>query len=413
MHDPAFADLPALDALGGELDAAFARAEAGQQVRGGARRPPWPAWRGARPIVLAVLLALLIATAAAATTLLVLRGSPIPAPDPRDVAPEQTPAPGTARLVDLRAEDPGGGPAWGIRLSRSRTGLVCSTVGQIVDAEFGLIGLDGRFRSIPERIVDSCGEPRRNAASLVGARVFDARRRADVRTVVSGVAGDELRRVTVEEGGGPSRELAIGDDGTFLGVLRGLPEDLQIVVTLSFADGHTESHPFGRARGVVPDPGGGRAWKVQAVEITGDARICVHFEPARALGIPTISPAACGVQRGEMRPLGYFFAIRRITPGTGGVPVDLTGEGNWRNHPPRTAVWGRAGDDVVRLTVVGPGGERRDAPLDYGGSFAVIFGGDVDPRELTVEVELEGGRVATHRGSANLVDRPVPVRRGP
>jgi hypothetical protein len=225
MRDPAFADLPALDALGGDLEAAFARAEAEQRTGRREPRSPWPGWRGARPVVLAVVLALLIATAAAAATLLVLRGSPIPAPDPRDVAPEQTPAPGTARVVDVRAEDPGGGPAWGIRLSRSRTGLLCSTVGQIVGGEFGLTGLDGRFRAIPERVVDSCGERRDNAASLVGARVFAARDDRDVRTIVSGVGGDTLRAVEVEARG-RTRDVPVGEGGTFIAALAGLPEDL-------------------------------------------------------------------------------------------------------------------------------------------------------------------------------------------
>ena len=44
-----------------------------------------------------------------------------------------------------------------------------------------------------EGVSDSCGVVHDGGVSLIGARVFDAAARADVRTVVSGVAGPSLR----------------------------------------------------------------------------------------------------------------------------------------------------------------------------------------------------------------------------
>jgi hypothetical protein len=113
---------------------------------------------------------------------------------PADTTPEQRVAPATSAVTTLRAADPERGqPAWTLRLARSQTGLQCSTVGQVRDGEFGLVGLDGAFRALPEANVDACGEP----GALLGERVFAARRVSTVGTVVSGVAGAGNARDTV------------------------------------------------------------------------------------------------------------------------------------------------------------------------------------------------------------------------
>jgi len=207
-----------------------------------------PVRRPARRVLpLAAALAIVVAASGAAATLTVLRGSPLPAPSEKVAGKQATPVPGTSRIEPMRARDPGGAPPWALRVARSKTGLVCSTVGQVVDGDFGIVGLDRRFRALPDAAVDSCGQLRHNATSLIGARVFDAPRRRDVRTVVNGFAGSELRSVSVEAGGSP-RTLPVGPDGTFVLALRGYPEDIGIRVTLRFADGHVERHVLGRVR---------------------------------------------------------------------------------------------------------------------------------------------------------------------
>ena len=80
-----------------------------------------------------------------------------------DVTPEQRVAPGTSRIEPLRAADPDRDALpWTIRVSRSETGLQCSAIGQLKDETFGLVGLDGEFRALPEGNADACGT--RNAA---------------------------------------------------------------------------------------------------------------------------------------------------------------------------------------------------------------------------------------------------------
>jgi hypothetical protein len=360
--------------------------------------------RSWRPFLLAAAAALLVGGSAAAATLTVLRGSPIPAPDARDLPPEQTPAPGSSTVATLRAADPdSGAPPWTLRLARSTTGLPCSTEGQVVDGDFGLIGLDGRFRVINEGAVDSCGEARQNAASLIGARVFDAARPRDVRTVVSGVAGADLRAVTVE-GGGERQQLPIEAGGVFATALRGYPEDIGVRATLRFADGHRERHAFGASAFVVADPAGGRAWKTSTFAFGGQTQTCVSFQKAREIVNPPVSPATCGRWSDQRHRRGYFFGVRRVY-NRRREARELV-DGSWKGHPPRTAVYGAAGEDVRRVEVIGPKHDVRDVQIAPSRAFLALYGPDVSPASLTVRIVFADGRVETRHGDANLVAPP-------
>ena len=106
-------------------------------------------------------------------------------------------------------------------MSRSRTASCARRSARSWTARLGIVGLDGRFRALPQLGYDTCGQ----APLVVGARVFDAPRRADVRTVVSGVAGTGVTRVVVD-GGGEQRTLELGPEGTFITVFAGYPEDV-------------------------------------------------------------------------------------------------------------------------------------------------------------------------------------------
>ena len=445
MTDRGLSDLPALERLGDDVAAAAHRAAAadgagrrgrrsphvrrqaprrdrpgaqGRQYAGprgrlaarvaqyaARRRDLGRSWRRLSPRVaaLAGLVVLSAAAASASATLLALRGAVIPVP--RATPPEQTPAPGTSRLAGFSVADPRPGePRWTMRLATSRTGLLCSTIGQLVGGEFGIVGLDGRFRRLSPDAADACSIVRAGATSLAGARVFDASRPADVRTVVSGVAGDRLRAVTIDVAG-RTRSVPVHKGGTFLAALAGLPEDLAIVVRLRFAGGRVERHPFGVAPLVLPDPDGGRAWRISSGVVSGDPRACVTLTPARQRRNPPVSPAACGKLAEPRR--GVFFAVRRVTPGSGGRPVSPFGEGAWRDTPPRLIVWGVAGADVASVDVRGPRGAARTGTFFRpNGAFAYMFGPRVRRGQVVVTVRFRDGRTLVRRASTGLLPPP-------
>jgi hypothetical protein len=235
-----------------------------------------------------------------------------------------------------------------------------------------------------------------------------------VRTVVAGVAGGARLRGVVVDAAGRRAAVPVAADGTFLTALRGFPEDLAFRVSLRFADGRERTQPFGVSAFVVSDPAGGRAWKTESFGFgvapgePPNPRSCVAFRPAREVPRPTTSPAACGSLGGGRTRRGVFYAVRRIAPGTGGVPIELDGEGNWGDHPARTAVWGQAGDDVERVEVQGPGVPRREVPMTPSRAFLAVLAPSVDPAGLTVTTTFRDGRVERRRGSANLLDGGRP-----
>ena len=377
-----------------------AEADAGRRV---------PVWRTSpRPLLVAAALPVVMTASAAAATLTVLRGSPLPGPSEEVAGIHATPVPGSSKVEPMRARDPGGGPPWALRVARSKTELVCTTVGQVVEGEFGIVGLDRRFRPLSETAVDGCGQLRRNATSLVGARVFDAPRRSDVRTVVDGFAGAELRSVSITAGSS-ARSVPVGPDGTFVAVLRGYPEDIGIRAVLRFADGHEETHVFGAIPSGSLDPSGLGAWEASDESFAGYPPLCVTVHPVRSRPDAPSSPPACGVwPKGDVQPTGYFFAVRRLVA-TPGAPSFA--RGHWTG-PPRTAVWGAAGEDVTRIIVRGPR-VRRAVKLSRDWApeamFVAVFPPSVDPRRLRVEVTLKDGTVNVERGDANL----VPPRKEP
>jgi hypothetical protein len=51
-----------------------------------------------------------------------------------------------ARLLALRAADPGGGAPWGLRLARTADGLLCAQVGRVSGGALGQLGVDDAFK---------------------------------------------------------------------------------------------------------------------------------------------------------------------------------------------------------------------------------------------------------------------------
>ena len=271
----------------------------------------------ARALGLAAVLVLSAAAASAAATLLALRGAVIPAP--RATPPEQSPAAGSGRLAGFSVADTRRGePRWTMRLATSRTGLLCSTVGQLVGGEFGIVGLDRRFRRLSPDAADAC--------SIVanGRRV--ARRGADLRRRASGRrAHDRLgrRRRAPARGDASSppdaaRPSRVHAGGTFLAVLAGSAGGPRDPGPAALRRRPRRAPPVRRRRARAARsrrrPGVAR----QSGVVSGDRASASRCDPLASAATARQPRRLRTARRQPSSPRGAFFAVRRMTPGSGG-----------------------------------------------------------------------------------------------
>jgi hypothetical protein len=104
-------------------------------------------WRSQlRTVVLAAIALLAVAAVALAASGVFSTGRAVrpvsrPSPETQDGAA----IPSTIHLLTVRAPDPAGGPAWGLRLARTTRGEVCITPGRFQDSMIGVLGIDRAF----------------------------------------------------------------------------------------------------------------------------------------------------------------------------------------------------------------------------------------------------------------------------
>jgi len=403
-----------LDELGVELDRAARRRFASRT------RPV----RGPRRLgLLALIVVLLVLAAAAAAAVVISSGSPLSAPQAQDLESGGIPLPSTVHLAGLDVADPeAGAPPWDLRLSRSSSGETCTAVGQVLNGQFGIVGLDHVFRVLPLGGVDVCGFGAVDGPVLAGARVFSGSSSMEARTVVNGVAGAGTRSVTAYGPEG-ARALALGPDASFLAVYRGYVEDVRPRVVIVSRRGTTRTVSFAQSSALeVPDPQGGAPWQVSGgpqiekgayldENCVQASRMLDHANPF--FGDTANAPEICG--RLAANPL--FVMMRRFVAGQGessGFP--------WGNNPARTLIYGAAAPRVTSLSLAG-GGPARTLQIDpHGGVFMAVLDGHVDPRSLALTAHLKDGSSITYTRSANvlewrtnkpLAEPPVPAYREP
>ncbi len=385
--------LAPLDALGERF-----RRLGEPQVR---RRNPLP---GSLPraLVIGVALALLLAGAAAAA-ILISRGPPLPAPKAVDLSSSGVPIPASAHLAWLDVPDPDPAlPPWDLRISRTRAGETCTAVGQVLDGQFGIVGLDHVFRALPLGGVDACGVQSPDGPLLAGARVFLGDATTEARTVVNGLAGAGARSVTAYGPEG-ARRLRLGPEGSFIAVYRGYVEDVRPRIVVVTANGHSHTIAFASSSVFeVADPDGGTPW-----EASGDPALSPGAYPdencaqvSQELGRSTpgrqgasLTPVVCG----RLGQQSLFVLMRRFVPGSGegtGYP--------WGNKQARTLVYGAVSRRVASLTLSGAGALRA-VPIDaHGGVFLAVLDGHVDPHALTLTAHMRDGRSVSYKRSTNL-----------
>ena len=87
--------------------------------------------RRVRTLAIALAVALGLAGVAYAATQLIETGEPVP-PPPHSGSLLDRIVPGTTRVLPVRAADPDGGPPWGLRVFRAKSGAFCVQTGRVV-----------------------------------------------------------------------------------------------------------------------------------------------------------------------------------------------------------------------------------------------------------------------------------------
>jgi hypothetical protein len=394
-----------LDELGDELVRAAREAEVAQRRGGAARRVP-------RAVLIGVAVLLLLAAVAAAATLIIGRGDPIPPAPAGSVPPELQPVPGTARLNGLDVPDPDGGPAWDVRTSRSRTGAICTTIGQVLDGELGLVGLDRRFRALPAGAADTCSTPQRTGATLAGARTFRGGGRLSDLTVVNGVAAPSVRRV-VATGAGRTVTMRIGPGRAFVAVFRGTPEQVRPRLRLAEAGGGSTTLFLADAgEFLASDPSGGAPWALQTRKGAPGLR-CIAAQREEGPDSPqplppgAFNPATASVPGRCGRRDVAFADLRRFVPRNQRIGRSFW----WGLNPARTVVWGAVPDGRSAVVLRGDGAPRRLAVDPRSHGFLVALDGHVDPRRLVVMVDGRPAAGAVGTKGRRLAPARVPAWR--
>jgi len=312
------------------------------------------------------------------------------------------------KVLDLRAPDPDGGHLpFALRVGESEAGQTCATVGQVDGSDFGLVGQDGRFRELAAGIVDGCGDRVADAAAVVGARVLDAPRWEDVRTVLYGTGGDDVASAVVIARG---RESPVKlKDGAFVFAVRGYPEDTALDLRLRFRDGHTAEHSYAAGRDILLEQDA-PAWRAEMSLMdlhpgVRPLRQCITVADARpapsgATAVPPLCVDTRDVHNQPPLPVHpWRFAARTFVPGDHGQTVDPVGTWTWRRPSGRTMVWGYALPQAVSEVVVRSPGTRSVIRPRLGGAVAVVLPPSTAPSDIRITIIRSGGGQVLLRGS--------------
>jgi hypothetical protein len=176
---------------------------------------------------LAVAGGLVLCAGAGAAGIALREDAPIPEPRVVDIAPTLRAELGTQRLAAVRVADPGGGPAWGLRLTTGESGALCATVGQVVEGRLGLVR-DKTFRELPVREANTCLEQAADRPLTMQRRSFLAPGEAP-RTAIFGIAAERVDHIvfTSPEGQQTARPEA---DGGYLAVFAGDVNPVRTIV---------------------------------------------------------------------------------------------------------------------------------------------------------------------------------------
>lgn len=358
-------------------------------------------------------------------------------------------------IIEARAADPLGGPAWAVRaftLDAGRYGGVtrCAQLGREHAGHFGWVDAANRFREMPletqsnvacewprfagrrqpllallTRVSDPNGPSMRPAQSvawgIVGtghtAAVKVDGRAVDVPRTPSGVVlaplapSDARPTVTAEVSGGPNGRATTAENSFY-------DDGLSVAADAATPEGYTRQQwvtvPVeGREPTIeyrVPDPAGGAPWGVVAAPAQ-DGGWCVsqagRIAGARVGGVDptlgTFTDAVPGWGMGCGSPAGkptLRYPISGTWASWGEPGGDEAAAARRRDpvrtarrvSPGRTVFSGVVHPDVASVTIVNPRDVRTLTPSPRAHAFTVVYEGVFRPTGTEMSVKLKDGR---------------------
>jgi hypothetical protein len=352
--------------------------------------------------------------------------------------------------VELRADDPNGGPQFAIRVFRATryvplTGRrhngrgrllghdLCAQLGRLYRGRFGWIDAQHRFRPARFNYTDApllCGErwdDRRSEPQLIRTTLITNPLLASAQpteSVVWGIAGSLLRGVSLEGGGARTPHPKPSARGAFLSFADpGAPPKLSATFTYAGRPGKRLSldparptpvpPPLNRSEhGIVfgteqlearaPDPSGGLAWGIEASRSTKGG-YC-PWDIGRVVGsrvgavnyqLGTVSdshvlPCLMSVRLTRKMPLAIWSTYGGGSdPDIGADPEP--GRGAIRTLPGRTTFSGLARPDVREITIETTRDVRTIVPSPRAHAFIVVYDGSFPTGDTVFDVTFTDG----------------------
>ncbi len=344
MSEPLFEDLPILGELGASLREAMVRAEQAAASPVAARRG-----RRARFRWLGSFLVLgLVGTTAAAGTLTLLRGSPIPGPRPRTRSRRWCRAPIRCGCSTCARAIPTAGSCRTRCASASpKRARPARPSGRSTAETSGSSARTGASDRCRPGSSTAAATPPRTMSPLPARGCSTRDAGATCARSSMGPAGRDLESAAVVSRG-VARPVAVHDGG-FVAVVRGYPEDQGLQIRMRVG-GRTVVRDFGGGPMLVLDPEG-PAWQLSmgTTQTHGKQYECVQLTAARRrtpMSSYSTTPTLCaGFPPPPPRVLGrpkqpWFFDVRTLHPGDGARPKRLRLFSVWRwSRPSRTVIW--------------------------------------------------------------------------
>jgi hypothetical protein len=373
-----------------------------------------------------------------------------PPPDPR-VAPQRPPSiPGAVKLrilpgairIELRRDDPGGGPDWAIRSyvaaragHSARAQLHCQQAGRVFKGRFGWIDGSNVFRpagpdtygQAPTLCDRSAPGPHRpvqiDARTLVVG--IDSGAPGLGTTIAWGVGGAGTKRADLRVSGHTTRQ-AISGNGAFLAFLPGPVRRSEVFATFTYAGGVRnvvplqERNPFPRGLGGrprpgpgplrllarAPDPAGGLPWGVAGVRSVDGGWCFSQSERVVGASVGSVD-FSLGTIVDSYTPL--MECLRKDDPVLrhhpvvesfllgGGIEQDQGDDATRRARivrrtlPGTTVVLGSARADVRSITIATPRDVRTLVPSSPAHAFIAVYDGSFPTGKIVTTAHFADG----------------------